>query len=164
MRIGLKPVRMVFGKTIEIKYGAAVFFSYLSYGDLQQLNSHKTRSLKTVKSALVVTGIAHPEPMLEEIRRNCSVEHLRYADHHHYTARDIARIKNAYEALPNNNKAIITTEKDAGRLADLCDGLPVYTLPVTVKFHEETDLCFDTVVESAVRENISFLCKLSIWS
>ena len=141
-----------------------VFFSYLSYGDLQPLNGDSPRPLKTVKSALVVTGIAHPEPMVAEIKRHCSVEHLRYADHHQYTVRDIVRIKNAFDALPNNNKAIITTEKDAIRLANMCEGLPVYTLPVTVSFHKDGDNTFDSVVESAVRENISFLSKLSIWS
>ena len=50
------------------------------------------------------------------------------------------------------------------RLRGLTGDMPVYFTPIEVAFHEETDADFDHTIESTVRENISFLNKLSIWS
>lgn len=142
-----------------------VFFSYLKYGGLMQLDGGSADiDLRQTDCVLVVTGIAHPEPMLEELRRKCKVQHLGFADHHDFTKRDIARIREAFDAMAVQRKIIITTEKDAMRLRGKCDGLPVYVLPVEVAFHKEKDKDFDQVIESTVKENISFLSKLSIWS
>ena len=113
---------------------------------------------------LCVTGIAHPEPLLAELRRYTKVQHLAFADHHDFTPHDIARIRDTFAALSGSNNIIVTTEKDAIRLCGKADGLPVHVLPVTVAFHKENDKDFDTLIESSVRENISFLSKLSIWS
>ena len=76
----------------------------------------------------------------------------------------MARVREAFEAIRGERKIIITTEKDAMRMRGLTDELPVYTLPVEVAFHKEKDIDFDQVIESTVKENISFLNKLSIWS
>ena len=59
---------------------------------------------------------------------------------------------------------IVTTEKDAVRLKGKTEGLPVYVLPIEVAFHKDKDIDFDQVIESIVRENISFLSKLNIWN
>ena len=142
-----------------------VFFSYLKYGAVQTLGGQPADlDLRHMEQVLVVTGIAHPEPMLEEVRRRCKVQHLAFADHHDYTRRDVARIRAVFEALPGQRKVVLTTEKDAERLRGLTGDLPVYVLPVKVAFHKDGDLDFDRLIESSVRENISFLSKLSIWS
>lgn len=142
-----------------------VFFSYLQYGDLQTLDGRPADiDLRRLEQVLVVTGIAHPAPMLEEIRRSCKAQHMAFADHHHYTPRDIARIGDTFSAMPAQRKVIVTTEKDAARLRGLTADLPVYVLPVRVAFHQDGDLSFDQLIESSVRENISFLSKLSIWN
>ena len=142
-----------------------VFFSYLQYGDLQTLDGRPTDiDLRRMEQVLVVTGIAHPEPMIEEVKRSCKLQHLAFADHYQYTPRDVVRIADAYKALPGQRKIIITTEKDAMRLRGLTGDLPVYVLPVKVAFHKNNDINFDQLIESSVRENISFLSKLSIWS
>ena len=142
-----------------------VFFSYLQYGALQTLDGQPTDiDLRRMEQVLVVTGIAHPEPMLEELRRICKLQHMAFSDHHAYTPRDLSRIRAAYESMQASHKIIITTEKDAARLRGLTKGLPVYVLPVKVAFHKDGDLDFDRLIESTVRENISFLSKLSIWS
>lgn len=142
-----------------------IFFSYLVYGQLMRLDgTTASLDLKHVDSVLAVTGIAHPEPLLTELKRQTRVQHLAFNDHHDYTAADLARIKAAYDALPGTSKIIVTTEKDAMRLHGRTDNLPFYVLPVEVAFHKEKDLDFDALIESTVRENISFLSKLSIWS
>ena len=142
-----------------------VYFSYLKYGEIKTLQGSSARvDLRKIDYVLAVTGIAHPEPMLEEIKRSCRVQHMAFADHHAYTARDVERIKEAYESMPGKRKIILTTEKDAVRLHDLVKGLPVYVQPIEVAFHKEQDVDFDQYITSAVQENISFLSKLSIWS
>ncbi len=142
-----------------------VFFSYLKYGELQRLEGGMADiDLRRMDGVLAITGIAHPEPMVAELKRSCKVQHLGFADHHDYTKRDVARIREALEAMSGERKVIVTTEKDAMRLRGKCGGLPVYVLPVEVAFHKDRDLDFDQVIESSVGENISFLSKLSIWS
>jgi tetraacyldisaccharide 4'-kinase len=142
-----------------------VFFSYLKYGTLQTLDGKPVDiDLRRVDNILCVTGIAHPEPMLAELRRHTKVQHLSFADHHDFSSGDIARIKETFAALSGSNNLIVTTEKDAIRLHGLTDGLPVHVLPIEVAIHKENDKDFDTLIESSVRENIMFLSKLSIWS
>lgn len=142
-----------------------VFFSYFKYGDLQTLDGKSVQiDLRRVDNILAVTGIAHPEPMFAELRQYTKVQPLAFADHHDFSKHDIARIKETFASLSGSNNIIVTTEKDAMRLHGLTDGLPVFVLPIEVAFHKENDKDFDTLIESSVRENISFLSKLSIWS
>ena len=141
-----------------------VFFSYLKYGALQTLDGKPVViDLRRVDNILCVTGIAHPEPMLAELRRHTKVQHLPFSDHHNFTSGDMARIKETFAALSGSNNIIVTTEKDAIRLHGLTEGLPVHVLPVEVAIHKENDKDFNTLIEASVRENISFLSKLSIW-
>lgn len=142
-----------------------VFFSYLKYGDLRSMDGHDAGiDLRHMDRVLVVTGIAHPEPMVEELRRSCKVQHMAFPDHHAYNKRDMDRIREAFGALQGQRKVIVTTEKDAVRLRGLTEGLPFYVLPIEVAFHKESDKDFDQIIGSSVRENISFLSKLSIWN
>ncbi len=142
-----------------------LFFSYIEYGTLRRLGgSEADINLHRLDGVLAVTGIANPKPMLDELSRNCHVQHLGFPDHHAFTKGDIARIRETFDSMRGVNKIIITTEKDAMRLQGMTDNLPVYVLPITVAFHKETEMDFDKIIESTVHENISFLNKLSIWS
>lgn len=142
-----------------------VFFSYLKYGPLRTLDGRDAGiDLRRMDRVLVVTGIANPEPMIDELKKSCKVQHLRFADHHAYTKRDLGRIREAFESMAGTRKAIITTEKDAIRLRSMADGLPINVLPIEVAFHKSAERDFDYLIESTVKENISFLKKLSIWS
>ena len=142
-----------------------VFFSYFKYGQMLTLDGKAVDiDLRRIDNVLVVTGIAHPEPLIDHIKQLARVQHLAFDDHHDFSPRDIECIRNTFAAMPGSNKIIVTTEKDAMRLQGLCEGLPVYVIPIEVAFHKENDKDFDTLIESSVKENISFLSKLSIWS
>ena len=150
---------------LKLKNYQKVFFSYLAYGPLQSLDgSEADPDLGQMDSALVVAGIADPAPLLEEVRRHCKARLMAFDDHHDYTRRDIERIGEAFNALPGERKLILTTAKDAVKLQHLADGLPVYVQPVSVAFHREADADFDHYITSTVKENISFLGKLQMWS
>lgn len=149
---------------LQLQNYQKVFFSYLRYGPLQTLDGQPSDiDLQRMEQVLVVTGIAHPEPLLEALRRRCKLQHLRFDDHHAYNRRDVQRIADTFNALSGARKIIITTEKDAIRLRGIADSLPVYVMPIKVAFHQDGDQSFDQLIEASVRENISFLSKLSIW-
>ena len=149
---------------LQLQNYQKVFFSYFKYGEMKTLDGRRAPvDLSHVDNVLCITGIADPEPMLAELRRETKVQHMAFADHHDFSSRDIARIKDAFAALPGTNNIIVTTEKDAMRLHDL-EELPVRVLPIEVAFHKENDKDFDHLIESTVKENISFLSKLSIWN
>ena len=142
-----------------------VFFSYLKYGSLTTMAGEQIDiDLRRLDGVLVVTGIANPEPLIAELKRHTKVRHLAFPDHHDFIKRDIERIASTFDEMAGKNKIIVTTEKDTVRLRGLTGDLPIYFIPIEVAFHKEKDMDFDQIVESSVRENISFLNKLSIWS
>lgn len=138
-----------------------VFFSSIVYGEPKGLNGEPWRGYP--QQTLVLTGIAHPQPMLDEVARHSKVVHLEFADHHDFQTSDVERIRSAFGQMPQGS-VVLTTEKDAARLErhrDLLGDMPLFCLPITVKVHDNNDLVFDQVILKSVRENVKFLEKLS---
>jgi len=92
------------------------------------------------KKVLLITGIAAPKTIQDEIARYTSdIETLNFPDHHDFTPDDIKRMEDAYCELNDNSAVTIVTEKDAVRLmnrTDLSDKLrrSLYYLPIKIKF------------------------------
>ncbi len=135
-----------------------VFFSYLEYAPLLPLNEKaKSVSAENADSVLAFCGIANPKPFVEELKiRHQTVDSLTFADHHTYTEDDVKHIMNRFENLGGEQKIIVTTEKDAARLANspyLCqfETAPLFALPVGVRFHEEEK--FNEEILNYVRQN-----------
>lgn len=108
-----------------------VFFTTVKYAELP---------MNAAKNALVVTGIARPEPLVEHIRTlmhdsqftcdenrsvnderiaengavtaHSDVRHMRFADHHHFSTADLAAIDRSAETAD----IVVTTSKDYARL------------------------------------------------
>jgi tetraacyldisaccharide 4'-kinase len=62
---------------------------------------------------------------------------LQYKDHHIFNTDDLKEIKQHFEKIKNKKKFIVTTEKDAVRLAKFEKELaafPVYVLPMEHQF------------------------------
>jgi tetraacyldisaccharide 4'-kinase len=135
-----------------------VFFSYMEYAPLQALNPKAERFGNEPADAIVAfCGIAHPEPFVEELKKQYkTVDFLPFADHHPYTEEDLKSIMKRFENLRGEKKIIITTEKDAARLTNspyLCmfESAPLYALPVKVHFIEEEK--FNNEILEYVRQN-----------
>ena len=81
---------------------------------------------------VLLTGIANPTTLLDFLnQKNATYTHKAFSDHHAFTKKEVT-------ALSALNRPILTTEKDAVRLAPF--GLKeMYTLGVRVRFleHEE---------------------------
>ncbi len=115
-----------------------IFFTAIEYGQLYQLISNEKYQLDAATEVLLVTGIANPRPLKRLLEEHSnSYQMIQYADHHIFTIDDLKEIKQKFEAIHSTNKIILTTEKDAVRLAkfnaDIVD-LPLYVIPVRHHF------------------------------
>ena len=149
--------RQIIGKLNPSKK-QKVFFSYVAYAPMQPLNeAAKAVSDEEAESAFAFCGIANPKPFVDALKRRFNhVDFLPFNDHHAYKENDIDAILKWHENLSGEKKIIVTTEKDAARLTNspyLCqfEGVPLYVLPVSVRFHEEEK--FNEEILNYVRQN-----------
>lgn len=142
-----------------------IYFSYTCYGDLISLNTGKASPFdkefyfERNFSILLVTGIANSANMLYYLQNKTKdVRHLAFSDHYKYEQKDLDQIKNLFDNIAAQNKIIITTEKDAMRLAmpdlkEITEKLPIFYLPIEVKFHGEDEETFNQHIISYVKQN-----------
>ena len=131
-----------------------VVHSFLRYKELQHLYKKDTIPLKSLTGLeiFLITGIANPKPLLEELRKySNSLNHYQFADHHDFKISDIQGVKFAFEASKSSEKIIITTEKDSKRLKttgfeDLLLNLPIYYLPIEVDLFEKDKKTFNKLI------------------
>ena len=149
--------QQIIGK-LKPREGQKVFFSYLEYLPLQPLNETARQfPVEEADSVMAFCGIAHPEPFVEELKKqHKTVYFLRFTDHHTYTGKDVDTITKRFADLAGAKKIIVTTEKDAARLQNspyLCqfECAPLYVLPVSVRFNEEEK--FNEEILNYVRKN-----------
>ena len=154
----LKPMEFrILTKAMDLFPYQQLFFTTIDYGTPQALFSDKTTSLNKY-NVLLVTGIASPEQMENDMKHKCrSLTSLAFEDHHLFNTKDEQRINNAFERLPSP-KIIVTTEKDSTRLVNL-NGLTtevrdaIFVLPIKVKFMLNQGELFNNKIISYVRKN-----------
>lgn len=94
------------------------------------------------KSILLVTGIASPKPLVEKLSEYTKeVQTMEYGDHYSFTKKDIRNISSRFKKMKSEDKIIIVTEKDAGRLKLLKNideeiKFYFYYIPIEVSFLE----------------------------
>jgi tetraacyldisaccharide 4'-kinase len=94
-----------------------IFFSKIQYNDLIPF---KIGVDSTDKKAIVVTGIGNPSPLISELNRDFTIKHVKYPDHHPFSAQDIKEIHEKFDIFaPDGDGVIITTEKDFMRLQEM---------------------------------------------
>ena len=173
---------------LKVQSYQKLFFSYINYGEPEPLFDAEPVTLHDVRHILCVTGIANPSPLLDELKqRGVKVDHLPFPDHHNFTSKDTNLIMQRFESIKSPDKIILTTEKDAIRLrnvmkptvpektTDTANGqpdilerqqpanipIPIYYLPMSIGFHDENGNNFPVYITGIVKENISFLSRLS---
>jgi tetraacyldisaccharide 4'-kinase len=107
---------------------------------------------------LLLAGIASPRQMMEDLSTlTPHITSLCFPDHHSFSGKDYRRINETFASLPQP-RCIITTEKDAARLAD-GSGLSeearqaIYVLPVSIKFMQDQANMFNEYILGYVRKN-----------
>lgn len=139
-----------------------IFFSWLKYGELIRFQNHQ-EIIDTLNDLyryhiLVFTGIGNPQPMVTYLKEYASeVKHVQYPDHYQFTTNDLAHIKAEFDAIKEENKIIVTTEKDAMRLMmpdleSITINLPLYILPIEVDFRDKSQE-FNETITDYVRTN-----------
>lgn len=94
--------RQQFITRLKCRDNQAVFFSTVEYS-----------AFPPTTDAGLVTGIAHPAPLLQHLQAaGVAVEHLAFSDHHRFTAAD----REAIIQLADRHPFLFTTEKDSTRL------------------------------------------------
>ena len=138
-----------------------IFYSYIEYLDFQALSkiSHEM-DIRDAKTVLLLCGIANTYSLEDHIKRKYNtISKIKFNDHHSFTEKDIDMIIEKYNSLIGKNKVIITTEKDAMRLINSSflskfDNIPVFTIPIKIKFHKEEGTSFDDEIMNYVKDNI----------
>ena len=138
-------------RRLRLRPGQQLFFSQIDYLPPQPLFDDCPWS--TPREALLVTGIANPEPLLRHLERHFTVRHMAFPDHHPFSAIDCRRIVDKFNRIKSPEKVIITTEKDAMRLAnggakELLTTLPIFFIPISVSFAEGDS--FDQTIKNSV--------------
>ncbi len=122
-----------------------IFFSAISYGEPYQIiTKEKYKPLRDTE-ALLVTGIANPDPLkkhLEEFFKE--YDEMAFGDHHIFTIDDLKSILKRFQRIESDHKIILTTEKDSVRLlkfAQQLKELPLFVIPIrpVILFHEEKE-------------------------
>lgn len=139
-----------------------IFYSYIEYNDFQPFSklSHET-DIKEAKTVLLFCGIANTYSLEDFLKRKYNtISKLQFDDHHNYSEKDIDMVIEKYNSLIGKNKVIVTTEKDAMRLTNSSfmnkfDNIPVFTIPIKVKFHKEEGTSFDDEILNYIKNNIS---------
>ena len=155
----LSPIdQRIWSKHLDIKPYQQLFFSTTTYGEICPLVAGgATPQPGSECGILCVTGIAEPAPYVEHLKSYTPhITTLRYPDHHAFTGRDIQHIVRAFEQIPQEEKYIFTTEKDAVRL-ETCH-FPeeirqrMYYVPVVPKFIRNQEAFLNEISEY-VRKN-----------
>ena len=111
-------------KNLSLMKFQKLYFSRYAYEPLQPVFPDEARfnvnlSALTAKDGIfLLTGIAHPRYFVRHFKQypcRKRVEH--FPDHHDFSRKDIARIREKFDKMKGERKIIITTEKDAVRLA-----------------------------------------------
>jgi tetraacyldisaccharide 4'-kinase len=137
-------------------------FSHVAYDQPVPLRLCKNQAPAAAKYnyIVMVAGVANSYPMQEYLRSLCNeLTIIDFHDHHQYTAQDLAKIYREYQSIISKDKVIFTTEKDATRLdseefRSYLDELPVYYVPIRIKFHDCEDVRFDKLILDYVQKSI----------
>ena len=123
---------------LKISTKQKLFFSYISYDrPVKLFGAGDAPQLEELDEVLLVTGIAHPEPLQQYLSRQVQVTSMRYGDHHAFSMHDIEAIKERSRRLAGGRKAVVTTEKDASRLLEWASAMgdvPVLVIGIAVRF------------------------------
>ena len=128
-----------------------LFFSFISYADKTKgSNSILTNNLKDY-DVLLITGIANPTPLLKHLKSlNVRFEHQEYADHHHFSKKEIEQIQQKFSKMNIENRLLLTTEKDYTRLYNRLNELNYLAIETQFIGNQKQD--FDNLITSHIQD------------
>lgn len=152
-------------KYYDLQPYQSLLFSHFAYQSLQPVFPDAVSTVPYIDwlgqgdTILAVAGIGNPRPFVKFLKASgAKVKVDIFPDHHQYAKKDIEYILQRYRQLKGKQRIIVTTEKDAVRLAAnpyFPHELKAVTffLPVKVEFDKTNDnLDFNEVVEKLLKE------------
>lgn len=132
-----------------------VYFSSFTYGTIYGMFVKEFMPMDALKnfSVILFTAIANDEAMITYLKGKVKeVYPLKFGDHHYFDRFDIESLNNTFNNIQEEQKMILTTEKDATRIVLLREiilekKLPIYILPVKVSFSEKDKKSFESDIQ-----------------
>lgn len=163
----IKPVEYrIFKNHLSLYPYQKLYFSRFVYSNLQPVfpdNANRgipyLEYLSEQDRILIISGIANPKPFVRYIKNfKPLVKILTFPDHHNFSRKDLDTIESKFNSIKARNKYIITTEKDAVRMANNPYFPPtlrpyVFYLPVKVKFDSNTDDMFVADLKKLIEQS-----------
>lgn len=152
----VKPMDLrIITKNLNLFPYQKLYFSRYCYGNLMSVFPDEVTYIPYLEwlteadTVLVVTGIANPKPFIRYLRQYKGVvKVMHYPDHHNFSRRDMEGIYERFESMSGERKYVVTTEKDAVRIANN----PYYPhelksvtfyLPIRVEFLPQASASFE---------------------
>jgi tetraacyldisaccharide 4'-kinase len=137
-----------------------LFFTSIAYQPMKDLDGNSALIKIDEHTAIfLITAIADAKPLMQHLEhKTTQIVHHNYPDHHPFTLKNIAKLADEFSGCKAEKKIIITTEKDAQRLGEqafqsLLRKLPVFVLPIAIRFLGDGKKQFDQILTNYVREH-----------
>lgn len=118
-----------------------VYFSKVIYPDPVPIGESMWRNFGNL---VLITAIADPGPLEKHLNKSHNVVLNRFADHHHFTQKDISGILQKVATFAPQECAIVTTEKDLVKLSPWLDEIfgvctSVFVQTIRTELDRQTD-------------------------
>ncbi len=162
----LQPIDFrIYSNGLDLFPFQSLYFTTLDYEEIKpvfpELNDEQLELNNLLKKHIfLVTGIASPEPLVRKLElKTYNLYTKFFPDHHNFTKRDIESITEMVDEVNEDNKVILTTEKDAVRFRSLnylSEEIKkkMYYIPVKVTFlNSQEKFSFNKKIVEHVRNN-----------
>lgn len=148
-------------KRLNVRKSVRIFFTAIRYGapvPLKPQNSTFATLLERSDCTLLaMAGIGNPEPFYKQMASfQVPIEQLRFPDHHAFSTADLQKMETLC-SREGSQKLLVTTEKDAMRLASAGLSEPLLTkiwyIPIELEFLFNEQITFLSKIETYVGEN-----------
>lgn len=151
---GTQVDRPLWRKRLGLRDDQPLFFTRYRYAAPEPVTeAARTTPLDAGTDVVLLTGIAHSQPLREHLQTEHHISrHIKYPDHHRYSIPEIEQLKRHL----GDNRVLLTTEKDWMRLQGesfkkSLSLLPVFILPIEIEFLEEEErLTFTNILNDHV--------------
>lgn len=130
---------------LKLKTNQKLFFSKINYGVPYQIfNPSKLFLLNPGLHIILISAIAQSNYLIDYLSdKVANVTDINFEDHHYFNTMELTALLAKYDQISHPNKMLLTTEKDATRLALFQSffelrGIDLYAIPIEVSFYNET--------------------------
>ncbi|MCC8118918.1 MAG: tetraacyldisaccharide 4'-kinase [Bacteroidales bacterium] len=156
----------IFKENLDLVACQQLFFSRVLYGKLMPAFPDEAPQIAPSLDwlgeddrLLCVAGIGNPRPFVKFVKHfKPKVRVNIYPDHHNFTRKDMATLQQRFETMEARHKFLITTEKDAVRMAN-CPYFPhalkakTYYLPIKVDFMRDENQPFIESILKLIKDH-----------